>query len=359
MKGNQGKFDRKSRVLGWVAVLSTGVALAMSASAAFGQSDSSGRHFALCVGINQYSISGANNLQGCVNDAEGVANTLMRDSRWSQQDVYLVTDTQATKAGVRGALYQLGSEAGPGDVVLYFQSSHGSQQSGTDTSLVMTDEMYSDAELGSDLAQAFNEQTTVILVIDACHSGGLFRSGPQTRAQRAAANASFVQNVLTAMQATRQARGGAARSRSVGSHVGFITAADYNQFSQETNGMGVFARNFIAAFAERNADTNSDGLMSFWELGTWAGEKASAENPDQTAQMFNDTLLNETIASDLQTSESGGFESGSEGGAGGGFDPGMASAGTCGAMGLNGPLMAGLSLVGAAFARTRVRIRRS
>lgn len=354
MTGNYGKQNRNERLLGWVAVLATGAALVMSASAAFGQVQTNGRHFGLVVGINQYSVSGANNLQGCVNDAQGVANTLLRDSRWSQQDMYLVTDTQATKAAIRGALFDIGSQAGAGDVVLYFQSSHGSQESGTNTSLVMHDDFYSDAELGADLANAFNEQTTVILVIDACHSGGLFRSGPTSRAQRSAANASFVQNVLAAMQTTRQARGGSARSRSIGSNVGFITAADYNQFSQETNGMGVFARNFIAAFSEGAADSNGDAQMSFWELGNWAGQRASEENPDQTAQMFNDTLLNDTMASDLQTIEAGGWESGSDSG----IDTSFPAGGACGTMGFNGPLMAGLSLVGAAFAKSRMRIRR-
>lgn len=354
MTGNHGKSIGHGRFLGWVAILGTGVALAMSASAAFGQTQTTGRNFALCVGINQYSVSGANNLQGCVNDAEGVANTLLRDSRWSQQDTYLVTDAQATKSAIRGALFDMGSQAGPGDVVLYFQSSHGSQESGTNTSLVMHDDFYSDAELGADLASAFNEQTTVILVIDACHSGGLFRSGPQSRAQRAAANANFVQNVLAAMNATRQARGGNARSRSIGSNVGFITAADYNQFSQETNGMGVFARNFIAAFSTQVADTNGDGQMSFWELGNWAGQRASEENPDQTAQMFNDTLLNETVASALQIQEGGGWESGSDTG----IDTSLPGGAACGTMGFNGPLMAGLSLAGAAFGRSRMRVRR-
>jgi len=342
-----------------MALLSTGVALAMSASAAFGQSPSAGRHFALCVGINQYALQGAPTLHGCVNDARDVADTLLNDSRWTSNNVYLATDWDATKAAIRGALYSLGSQAGPGDVVLYFQSSHGSQESGLDTSLVMNDAFYSDAELGADLAQAFNADTTVILIIDACHSGGLFRS-TATREQRAATHAKFVQNVMAAMEITRATRG-MRRDRSAGSNVAFITAADFDQFSQEQemNGEvnGLFAASFVQAFSQQSTDVSGDGLLSFWELGSWAGEKAGQLNPEQTAQMFNESLLHATIASRIQV----GPEQ-TDGGVAGttdpSFDPALASSGVCGALGFNGPLMAGLSLVGAAFARSRGRNRR-
>lgn len=339
-------------------------------SPSVGSGGSGRRHMALCIGINRYARPG-NDLSGCVNDAMNVRARLLNDSRWSAANVELLTDTRATKSAVRSRLMQLGSSTGPGDVVVFYQSSHGSWEGGLNTSLVMHDQHYSDREFGADVGSALSDGTTVIVVIDACHSGGLFKSGVSSREQREAVNAAFIANALNAMDQARAARDPSARSRPA-SNVAFITAADFNQYSYENSSGGtpggIFTRHFTAAFSNVAADQDGNRHMSFWELGVFAARRASEEKPAQTAQFFNENLLHAAVASNLQSGsisvDGGGSQTTLVGnGSGGGnsgsyYTPALVSGSSCGALGVTAPLALTMGLVAAAAARTRSACRR-
>lgn len=79
---------------------------------------------ALCVGINDYPYSG-NDLKGCVNDATDWANLLIARYDFPASDVRLLTDKQATKAGIFAGLKNLLAGAQAGDVLVFTNSSHG------------------------------------------------------------------------------------------------------------------------------------------------------------------------------------------------------------------------------------------
>lgn len=295
-------------------------------------------NYALCIGINQYA-TGSTPLHGCVNDANGLAAALTNDAaRWPAANVTLLTDAGATKDAIRTSLYTIGQYAGPGDVCLYYHSSHGGQNYGTSAFIVAYDDYYSDEELGYDLAQFFSTQTKIIVILDTCFSGGMFKTDASGRVSPQAGGFAFAQNVMAAYQnavGEGLAKDAGARTRALGSNIGFITASDYDETSSEYNGSGLFTGQFVSAFVSAGVDTNADQLLSFWELYSWAAPRVSV---GQTAQSLNESLLSTTIAAKASASSAS---------AAGMFAPAPIA---CGAMGGSLPLMATIGL--AAFAGT-------
>ncbi len=242
-----------------------------------------GNRYALVVGIDEYSPSyGAGNLSCCVNDAKGICNTVLAGSQWSSNNIQMLTNNQATRSNIRGYLQQLANQTGEGDMIVYVQSSHGGQYSGTDTYLCTHDADYPDYELGRDLA-LFNRGQKVVVIVDACFSGGLFRSSDWA----------FAQKVMEAFKVQRKAElaaRGIEAPRDLGNNVAFMTACRYDQTSMEGNGNGFYIGGLIKACKTPSADTNNDGLFSYAEIHQYAANRAS-QIGEQEAQSYNANLL--------------------------------------------------------------------
>jgi hypothetical protein len=258
------------------------------------------QHFGLFTGIDRYDPDyGPEDLPSCVNDATDFMNALLRDaSRWNANNATLLTDTQATKQAIVQSLRMMAQAAGPDDVCVYFQSSHGGQYVGRDAYLCMHDADLSDTELGAELS-SFHNQTKVIVVVDACFSGGLFKAESGAKERSEPSSWLFAQNAMAAFQKAKAARAkanGDEIPKDLGNNIAFITAADYNETAQAGNPYSLFAGHMINAFRIADADANGDQQHSFGELYDWAAPLATQENPAQTAQAFNLGLLEATIA---------------------------------------------------------------
>lgn len=242
-----------------------------------------GNRYALVVGIDKYSPSyGASDLSCCVNDAKGIRDNVLAGSQWSSNNVRMLTDSQATRSNIRGYLQQLAAQTGQGDMIVYVQSSHGGQYGGTDTYLCTHDADYPDYELGQDLA-LFNRGQRVVVIVDACFSGGMFRNPDWA----------FAEKVMQAYKAQRKAEfaaRGIEAPRDLGNNVAFMTASRHDQVSMEGNGHGFYSGGLIKACQTRSADTNNDGVYSFAEIHQYAANRAS-QMGDQQAQSYNDNLL--------------------------------------------------------------------
>jgi len=81
---------------------------------------------AVIVGINKYRNMPEAELQGCVNDARDMVNTL-KILGFPATHIHTLTDSQATKANIVKELQWLSKDAIPGDVRVYYHSSHGTQ----------------------------------------------------------------------------------------------------------------------------------------------------------------------------------------------------------------------------------------
>ncbi|MBX9707718.1 MAG: caspase family protein [Caulobacteraceae bacterium] len=139
------------------------------------------RVHAIMVGVSDYG-GVANNLSYTDEDAEKLAETLERGGVLAPGSVVL-TNAEATVAGVRRAFAQVARDAGPDDMFLFFFSGHGSQEEGgpsarepdgrTET-IVLRDGEITDAEM-AELFAGLNTRLS-LLVLDSCFSGGFARN---------------------------------------------------------------------------------------------------------------------------------------------------------------------------------------
>lgn len=84
---------------------------------------------ALCVGINQFKNYPGAQLNGCVNDVASMQDMLVKYLGFPAENIQTLTDAQATKAKVMGALGKLVDAAVAGKVshLVFSISSHGTQ----------------------------------------------------------------------------------------------------------------------------------------------------------------------------------------------------------------------------------------
>lgn len=139
------------------------------------------RVHAVMVGIADYGGS-ANNLEYTDSDAEKMAETLRREGVLSPDSVML-TNADATVAGVRAAFARVAANAGPDDLFLFFFSGHGSQEAssvsalepdGRRESIVLRDGEITDADMATMFGTV--RARLSMLVLDSCFSGGFARN---------------------------------------------------------------------------------------------------------------------------------------------------------------------------------------
>ncbi|HEX6900961.1 MAG TPA: caspase family protein [Thermoanaerobaculia bacterium] len=148
--------------------------------------------WALLVGINEYpNFDPAKSLKGCVNDAETMKQVLVESFKFPEDHITLLTNGQATRAGILQAMRDLAAEAGEGDIVVFHYSGHGSRMpdregdepDGWDETIVPYDSGrdplpnldISDDEIYVWLHSLTRKTSKVTLIFDSCHSGSMTR----------------------------------------------------------------------------------------------------------------------------------------------------------------------------------------
>jgi caspase domain-containing protein len=157
------------------------------------------RH-AFLVGIDDYEgppgnlLKGAadrgwRDLEGAVNDVHLVREMLVARYGFAAREIAALTDRAATRAAIlRGIETHLVRQAGPGDVVLFYFSGHGSQvrnsrsdePDGRDETLVPADSRAGAPDIrDKELRRLFNRildrGARLTVVVDTCHSGSVAR----------------------------------------------------------------------------------------------------------------------------------------------------------------------------------------
>jgi len=140
---------------------------------------------ALCVGINDYPIDGAD-LQGCVNDANAWADLLVSRFDFSRGSIKMLTDQRAKKKPILDGLKGLIAGAKEGDILVFTNSSHGSyvpdkendEPDGYDETMCPWD--VKDAHITDDELRTILEDiprgVRFTLISDSCHSGSVTRA---------------------------------------------------------------------------------------------------------------------------------------------------------------------------------------
>ena len=298
---------KKAMFLGLLCILATG----WTAQAAT---------YGVFVGLNEYSTSyvGSDNwLSGCVPDANHIYTNTIKRGGWTAGTVTKLLNSAGTKTAIRLAITNRAATAVAGDTFLYYHSSHGGQNSGKSVYLCSYNADYQDTELAADLAK-FATGVKVIVVVDACHSGGLFQSSlTGKRKLAAAAPGSFdlagrVMQLMAEDRAARLAAGAKDVERGVATNeIGWITAANYDQYSWDGDTGGLFTDKFIEGWtnsAASSCDLNGDGYANFYELYDYSWDVANSSDYEYTTAMAaNTNVLLATIAGWIGAASPGGL----------------------------------------------------
>lgn len=154
----------------------------------------SGRKHALLIGINEYPhLAASAQLRGCVNDVRALATLLRGRFGFEDDRVTVLTDAEATRDGILGALDALAGRVEADDVVVLAYAGHGSQitdvdgdePDGLDETLVPYDAVrgsganrdITDDELHAWILRVTERTPYLTLLFDCCHSGTVTRDG--------------------------------------------------------------------------------------------------------------------------------------------------------------------------------------
>jgi hypothetical protein len=148
--------------------------------------------WALLVGINRYPMfAPRGQLSGCVNDVQVMRQALIESFQFPEDHITLLTDEQATRAGILAAMKELVARVGDDDVVVFHYSGHGSQMTdregdapdGLDETILPYDtgrNTHSNLDITDDeiylwLRDLTEKTSAVTLIFDCCHSGDIVR----------------------------------------------------------------------------------------------------------------------------------------------------------------------------------------
>jgi hypothetical protein len=211
-----------------------------------------GQKWALVVGISQFQPdAGAESLGFAASDATALAE-LLRDpeaGRFAPNQVFALTDAQATTANIKARLNTIASKAKPEDIVMVYLSTHGSPRADDlrdvsylytyDTDVTSRDRIFGTAlpmvEVSGIVSTRCVAQRTVV-VLDTCHSGA-------SAAGQAAGQGDF-----------DRLREGAGRY--------IISSCEADQKSYEIAGHGYFTASLIARWRERKGCIRLNDLFA-------------------------------------------------------------------------------------------------
>ena len=131
---------------------------------------------AICVGINHYKFLPGADLAGCVNDAKAMQSVFAK----YRFHVTLLTDDQATKQGILGAIQAAGAKMKPGERFGFYYAGHGTPGQGKNANLLPSD-ADADTEAQDITAQELYQAVSAVpassrtVILDSCFSGGLTR----------------------------------------------------------------------------------------------------------------------------------------------------------------------------------------
>lgn len=208
-----------------------------------------GQKWALVAGISQFQPDiGAESLGFAANDATAFAE-LLRDpnaGRFPANQVFALTNAQATTANIKARLNTIAAKAKPEDIVVVYLSTHGSARSDDlrdvsylytyDTDVTSRDQIFGTALPMVEVSQIVSTRCVAertVVVLDTCHSG---------------AGQSASQGDLDRL------REGAGRY--------ILSSCEANQKAYEAAGHGYFTASLIARMRERKGCIRLNDLFA-------------------------------------------------------------------------------------------------
>jgi hypothetical protein len=238
--------------------------------------------YALVVGINEYQNQkqGITSLRFAVGDAKAIYQALVDPQRgdFNPDNVTLLTDDspqKPTSTAIGKALNRLVTATSEGDLVLIFFSGHGYEEEGRAYLLPANADLdaldYSAIERDAFVRQIDRiPARKVIVILDACHSGGVNRGG-KGAGKDAALSAKYYEDFT----------GSQGRA--------FIASSGGGELSWEDDvrGHGVFTSSLVDGLSGQADIQPQDGLVSLSELrgyvekqvSDWASRRGKSQHP--------------------------------------------------------------------------------
>jgi hypothetical protein len=209
----------------------------------------------VAVGIDHYRDAGAE-LRYAAKDARDVARRLAAQGRTlypaARIHARVLTDTQATRAGLLATLEQLAAEVGPEDQFVLFVASHGVLLGGQYYMLThdYAGRLERDTVIGSgeliDVSRRIGALSQLI-VLDTCHAGGM-------------------DPIVAGLYDARIS----VLARKMGLHI-YASAGSLEAALDGFRGNGLFTHTLLQGLADNpDTDRNRDGEVSVVELGRYA-----------------------------------------------------------------------------------------
>jgi WD40 repeat protein len=221
----------------------------------------------LAIGVSRYNARHAANLrlEFAHKDASDVANALgsTQDGLYVTGTRQYLVDEDATRASIRRALAAMQAAMGKDDLAVIHFSGHGAMVDGAlyllphdvdaRDAVAVKDSALPVAALREELLR-LAERGRVLVLLDACYSGGAARDG----GARTAASAQLTQALAAA-------------------NVTVLTSSSDSETSREDAawGNGAFTKAVLEALG-RDADENRDGLLSATELAGYVERRVRA-----------------------------------------------------------------------------------
>ncbi|MBC7851456.1 MAG: caspase family protein [Chitinophagaceae bacterium] len=242
------------------------------------------RKLALIIAIGSYdSITGWKSISS-LNDINYMKPALLAQG-FAENDIQILKDKDATRAGIVAAIDRLTAGAKPGDIIVFHFSGHGQQifddgrkdeSDGYDEALVPYDanmrygngytgqNHLRDDELGDRLKQLrkiIGKDGSLLVLLDACHSGTATR-GQDIAVTRGADEKCEPAGYSKTISASRGTEvGGVFDDKELLSNMVVISAASADQLNYETkdadrNGVGSLSYAFCRALAQTSGPIN-------------------------------------------------------------------------------------------------------
>jgi len=254
----------------------------MDMAASYGQNELSknkmtvsSQRWAIIIGVSNYKDTRIPALRYASQDAKSFYEWVIsaHGGKYSPSMVKLLLDEDATGKNIRNALFIWLKQAIQEDVVMIYFAGHGSPESPNSPNnlfLLPYDALYDEIATSGfpmwDIETAlkrFIKAKKVVVIADACHSGGV---GQPFDVARRASRAINVNPISSGFQNLSQ----------IGDGVCVISASDDRQFSQESKdwggGHGVFTY-FLLEGLKGNADYNKDTNVTLGELIPYLSEQ--------------------------------------------------------------------------------------
>lgn len=245
--------------------------------------------YALIVGIDQYDnkAQGISTLRFAVRDAAAVYETLIDPNKgaFAKENVIFLTNESSEKptdSNIGRALSKLTKLATPEDLVLIYFSGHGYEDRGRSYLLPQNADLealdYTALERDTFIRQIDNLLAEkVIVIVDACHAGGISRGGKGVGKDAALSDKYYEQFAASQGRALIASCGG-------------------GEFSWEDEDLehGVFTGSLVRALSGEADSQPQDGLVSLHEVRRfletdvtkWAKQRGKSQTPQVNLESY-------------------------------------------------------------------------